>query len=68
MKKIVYTSIEEMPITMNATQVAAVLGISRTGAYELMHSKAFPSMKVGARRIVVQKKKLVQWMEQQCTA
>ena len=68
MKKIVYNSIEEMPMTMNAIQVAAVLGISRTGAYELMHSKAFPSMKVGARRIVVQKKKLVQWMEQQCTA
>lgn len=68
MAEVIYRSIEEMPMTMNAEQVAIVLGISRTGAYELMHSKAFPSMKVGARRFVVQKKKLVQWMEQQCTA
>lgn len=68
MEKIIYTSIEEMPVTLNATQVAAALGISIARAYELMHSKSFPSMKIGERRLVVQKQKLLRWMDQQCTA
>ena len=60
-----YTSFENMPLFLSAPQIAQILGISRAGAYELMHSKSFPTMKIGVRRYVVPKKKLLQWMEQQ---
>ena len=43
-------------------QVAQVLSISRAGAYELAHSRNFPSMLVGSR-IVVPKDRLLAWVE-----
>mgnify|MGYP000476055665 CR=1 FL=1 len=47
-----YHSLEELPLMMNMTDVAAVLGISRAGAYKLAHSADFPAFQIG-RRIVV---------------
>lgn len=61
-----YTSIDQLPITLCAEEVASVLGISRAGAYTLMHSKGFPTIKIG-KRMVVPKDKLVKWMEVQST-
>lgn len=59
-----YTSVDQLPITLCAEDVASVLGISRAGAYTLMHSKGFPTIKIG-KRMVVPKDKLVKWMEAQ---
>ena len=59
-----YTSIEQLPITLSASQVAQVLGISRANAYTLMHSKGFPTIQIG-KRMVVPKNKLIEWMERQ---
>lgn len=59
-----YTSMEQLPITLSANQVAQVLGISRANAYTLMHSKGFPTIKIG-KRMVVPKNKLIEWMEKQ---
>lgn len=59
-----FTSIDQLPITLCAEEVASVLGISRAGAYTLMHSKGFPTIKIG-KRMVVPKDKLVKWMEAQ---
>ncbi len=53
--------------TLNAEQLAKVLGISRGNAYNLMHAKGFPTLKIG-KRMVVQKDKLIQWMEHQTEA
>ena len=39
MSSIIYTSYSQLPLTLNADQVAAVLSISRANAYALMHSK-----------------------------
>ena len=36
-----YHSLEELPLMMNMADVAAVLGISRAGAYKLAHSQTF---------------------------
>lgn len=36
------TSFDQLSLTLNATQVAAVLGISRANAYELCAVKASP--------------------------
>ncbi len=57
-----YTSMEELPITLNAQDVAAVLGISRANAYCLMHSRGFPTLQIG-KRMVVPKDKLIEWID-----
>ena len=59
-----YTSYTQLPLSLNANDIAAVLGISRANAYTLMHSKGFPTIKIG-KRMVVPKNKLIEWMEKQ---
>ena len=57
-----YRSFEELPVMLTIPQVAKVLSVSRAGAYELAHSKNFPSMLVGSR-IVVPKDRLLAWVD-----
>lgn len=58
-----YKSIEDMPMMLTITQVAAVLSISRTSAYELAHCKNFPAMLIGSR-IVVPRDQLIGWIDE----
>ena len=60
-----YHSLEELPLMMNMTDVAAVLGISRAGDYKLAHNNHFPAFQIG-RRIVVSREKFLDWLERQC--
>ena len=62
MNKCTYKNYDELPLMLNVVQVAAVLGISRAGAYELVHSDGFPTLKIGSR-IVVPKDKLREWID-----
>ena len=62
-----FTSIDQLPITLCAEDVAQVLGISRAGAYTLMRSEGFPTIRIG-KRMVVPKDKLLAWMEEQIAA
>jgi len=62
-----FTSIDQLPITLCAEEVALVLGISRAGAYTLMRSKGFPTIRIG-KRMVVPKDKLLAWMDDQIVA
>lgn len=57
-----YKNYDELPLMLNVIQVAAVLGISRAGAYELVRSEGFPALKIGSR-IVVPKDKLRAWID-----
>ncbi|MBC5735401.1 helix-turn-helix domain-containing protein [Lawsonibacter faecis] len=66
MKEVKYKSYDELPLTLSVPEVAAVLGISRAGAYELARSKGFPSLSIGSR-IIVPKDKFIAWIETQCT-
>ncbi len=59
-----YKSYSELPLTLSVPEVAAVLGISRAGAYELVRSDSFPKIKIG-NRIVVPKDKFIAWMDKQ---
>lgn len=61
-----YTSLEQLPLALSAEDVAQVLGISRANAYALMHSKGFPTLKIG-KRMTVPKDKLIEWMEKRIT-
>lgn len=60
-----YKTYDDLPLMLSVPDIAKVLGISRAGAYELAHSKEFPSMKVGSR-IIIPKEKFLLWIEKQC--
>ena len=47
-----YTHYDQLPIVLNADQLAQALGISRANAYQLMHSKGFPTLRIGKRMLV----------------
>lgn len=64
MKRAMYKNFEELPLFLNAEVVAKTLGVSSSTAYELMHEKGFPSLRIG-NRIVVPKEKFQQWVEEQ---
>ena len=66
MNECTYKSYDELPLMLNVVQVAAVLGISRAGAYELVHSEGFPALKIGSR-IVVPKDRLREWIDANTT-
>ena len=66
MNESTYKNYGELPLMLNVVQVAAVLGISRAGAYELVHSEGFPTLKIGSR-IVVPKDKLREWIDANTT-
>ena len=55
-------SFEQLDVTLRAEDVAQVLNISRAGAYQLMHTKGFPTIRIG-KRLIVPKDKFLQWME-----
>ena len=48
MNECTYKNYDELPLMLNVVQVAAVLGISRAGAYELVHSVGFPTLRSAA--------------------
>lgn len=52
--------------TYNAAQIAELLGISVTGAYQLLHREGFPTLRIG-RRLLVTKENLERWIEIQST-
>ena len=62
MKRTVYKSYDELPLMLSVPEVAAVLGISRAGAYALARSDGFPALKIGSR-IVVPKEKFIDWID-----
>ena len=56
MKHSTYTSYDDLPLMLS------VLGISRAGAYELVHGNGFPALKIGSR-IVVPRDKFLAWID-----
>ncbi|MCI8475007.1 MAG: helix-turn-helix domain-containing protein [Oscillospiraceae bacterium] len=47
---------------LTANELAEALGISRAGAYALIHSKGFPTLRIG-KRLMVPKDKLTAWID-----
>lgn len=61
--KVSFTSFDELPVMLNADQLAQALNISRAGAYQLMHSSSFPTVRIG-KRMLVPKEHLLRWLDQ----
>lgn len=66
MKESTYKTYEELPLFLNADTVAQVLGIAKSSAYELMHEKDFPAIRVG-NRMLVEKTKFKAWADKEAT-
>lgn len=64
MKKETFKSYEDLPLMLSVPEMAAALGISRAGAYELARSEGFHALRIGTR-IVIPKDKLQEWVDKQ---
>ena len=59
-----FSSFNDLPLVLNAAQLAGVLNISRANAYNLLHREDFPTLHIG-KRMLVPRDKLVRWMDEQ---
>ena len=55
---------ETMPDVMDAKQIAEVLHLSKSGAYNLLSSPDFPTLRIGGRKLVL-KQELIAWLKSQ---
>ena len=62
-----YYSFSEVPVVLNANQLASVLNISLTNAYCLLRSEDFPTLRIG-RRLLVSRDNLLNWMNERSLA
>ena len=57
---------EAMPDVMDAKQLAEALQISKAGAYNLLSSPDFPTLRIGGRKLVM-KNELLEWLKSRLT-
>ena len=62
--KNIYTHYDQLPLVLNADQLASFLNISRANAYTLLHRCDFPTIRIGTR-MMVQKDKMLAWLDKQ---
>ena len=62
MRESIYKNYDELPLFLNANMVAGLLGVSPSSAYELMHEKDFPSLRIG-KRLLVPRDQFQIWVE-----
>lgn len=62
MKECKYKNYDELPLVLNAKEVAKVLGLSLAGTYELMREKDFPAKRIG-KRIIVPRDEFLEWLK-----
>jgi excisionase family DNA binding protein len=53
--------------TYNVPEIAAMLGISRPSAYDLVSSAGFPAIRIGERRIVIPCEAFDKWLAEAAT-
>ena len=53
---------ETMPDVMDAKQIAQALQLSKAGAYNLLNSPDFPTLRIGGRKLVM-KSELIEWLK-----
>ena len=57
-------SMDDLPVILSASDVAAVLGISRAKTYQLFHRLDFPTLKLD-KRLLVRRELFFQWLDKQ---
>ena len=59
-----FREFSELPLTLTVEEVAKILGISRAGAYNLVHREDFPTVKVG-RRLIIPRDQFRSWVDKE---
>jgi excisionase family DNA binding protein len=62
MKQSLYKNTNELPLFLTVMDVANLLGISKSSAYELANEQGFPKLKVVAGRTIVPRDRLMDWL------
>ena len=62
MDQLIYTHYDQLPLSLCASDIAAVLSISRANAYNLLRREDFPTLHIG-KRMVVPKDHFIRWIE-----
>ncbi len=60
-----YKSKDELPLYMTVMEVAHLLGISRSSAYELVREEDFPKLKIIPGRTIIPRDRLFEWLDAQ---
>ena len=58
----IFNSYDELPLSLNVTQVTSLLNISRGKLYELIQEQGFPAISFG-KKYVFPKDKLLEWIK-----
>ena len=67
MDKVAFRQAGELPLVLTPMDIAAVLGISRNTAYEIIHSKGFPAFRVG-KQYRVSRERFLTWLDRETAA
>ena len=63
-ERTLYTSLDNLPLSLKANDVAAILNISRTRVYQLLHEGVIPKLCFG-QRMIIPRDRFLEWMEEQ---
>lgn len=67
MDKVAFRQAGELPLVLTPMDIAAVLGISRNTAYEVIHSEGFPAFRVG-KQYRVSWERFLTWLDSETAA
>lgn len=56
------SNVDSLPLVLTPMEVAAILGISRNKAYEVLHSDGFPSFRIG-NHYRIHRDRFIQWLD-----
>ena len=58
-----YKNFEELPLMLSVKELAQIMNISKSGAYNLARSYGFPRIMVG-NRILIPRDNFLKWLEE----
>ena len=64
MKPSIIKSKDELPMFLSVMEMAALLGISRSNAYELAAEEDFPKLKLVPGRVIIPRDRLLEWLDE----
>ena len=64
MKPSIIKSKDELPMFLSVMDMASLLGISRSSAYELAAEEGFPKLKLVPGRVIIPRDRLLEWLDE----
>lgn len=55
---------KDLPPALSVKEAAKALGVSRRVAYHLTRKNDFPSIRLGEKRIIILRDKLIEWLHE----